>query len=254
MAFSFRGKSDDIPLLKTNLPVSTGPVEYEDDEASPVAPKTRATQAAPEPKPVAAPPVNVIPPADRRAAMNGLDSKEYRWASMGLLVLGLLAIFITVYLAVGHPTKTVTQHHHQVRVPLQASYILYGIALLVFCAFGAFGLYRHKRTIVAFSFILSGFALTLILGPYGFPPIVLGGWLMWRASRIQKYGTANAKEIAKVAATTGPTRRQPRERGRGRAAATPAAQVSETGRKAPTPSKRYTPKSAPRKKVPKPTA
>jgi hypothetical protein len=251
MAFSFRGKSDDIPLLKTNLPVSTGPVEFEDDDPA-EARKPRATQAAPEPKPVAAPPVNVIPPEERRAAMNGLDSKEYRWASMGLLVLGLLAIFITVYLAVGHPTKTVTQNHHQVRVPLQASYILYGIALLVFCAFGAFGLYRHKRTIVAFSFILSGFALTLILGPYGFPPIVLGGWLMWRASRIQKYGTANAKEIAKVAATSGPNRRQPRERGRGRAPA--PAPTRPTGNKTPTASKRYTPKSAPRKKVPKPTA
>jgi hypothetical protein len=250
MAFSFRGKSDELPLLKTNLPVSTGPAEYEDDDEP--APAPRAAPAAAKPTPVVAPPINVIPPEERRAAMNGLDSKEYRWASMGLLALGLVSIFITVYLVVGDPTKTVTQKHHQIHVPLSTSYILYGLALLAFCAFGAFGLYRHKRTIVAFSFILSGFALTLILGPYGFPPIVLGGWLMWRASRIQKYGTANAKEIAKVAAS-GPTR-VPRARGAGRSRTAPPPTVTASGKKPPTPSKRYTPKTAPRKKVPKPTA
>jgi hypothetical protein len=97
---------------------------------------------------------------------------------------------------------------------------------------------------VAFTFFILGFSFTLIFAPLGFALILLGGWLLLRAYRIQKFGTANAKMAAREAAT------RPPRRERKQAARTP---VKPTGHKPPTASKRYTPKAAPRKKVAKPT-
>jgi hypothetical protein len=253
MASFFRGKSDEIPLLKTNLPASTGPREVDDEEeptpraSSPRASTPRAAAAAPKSEPKNQPQIEVIPPGERRAAMNGLDAFEVRCSVIGLIVLSAAVVALTLFLAIDKPTHIVVVRHKNTVVPLSASFILYGVADIVFCAVGAFGLVRRKRTLLSFCFILSGFALTLNAGLLGFPPIFLGCWLMWRAYRIQKYGTANSKEVAIVARTTP---RQPR----GQRKAPPPPPTRPSGTKAPTASKRYTPKAAPRKKVPKPTA
>ena len=53
----------------------------------------------------------------------------------------------------------------------------------------------------AFDLFLIGFGFTLFIGLVGFVFILLGGWLMLRAWRINKYGTTNSKVIAKEAAT-----------------------------------------------------
>ena len=94
-----------------------------------------------------------------------------------------------------------------------------------------------------------GFAFTIFIGLAGFAFILLGGWLMLRAWRLSKYGTTDTKVIRRVAAT------QPRGRQRKEAAARSTSKTAggPAARKAPTASKRYTPKAPARKKIPKAT-
>jgi hypothetical protein len=190
---------------------------------------------------------DVLSPADRRAAMNGLDPTELKWSRAGIALAALIGLILVVYLAVDHPTRKVTQKIHGVShvrlVPVSDTYLLIGAIVLGFCLLGYEGLRRRKRTLVAFALFVDGFAFTLVFAPLGFALIVLGGWLMLRAYRIQKFGSANAKMAARQAAAR-PPRRQ-----RKQAAGTPA---KPSGYKPPTANKRYTPKAAPRKKVAKP--
>ena len=86
---------------------------------------------------------------------------------------------------------------------------LVGGLVLLFCVIALVALRLRKRTVVALSFMLNGLALTLILLPLGFALVLLGGWLMLRPSRINRYGTANSKAVA----------RQASERRRGRSGA-----------------------------------
>jgi hypothetical protein len=207
------------------------------------------------PRPKAAPaatpqgdPQDVLTPSERRKAMSGLDAMETKWSKAGLALAAVIGAVIVIYLAAWHPTKKVTEKVHGVThthlVPLSDTYLLVGAIVLAFCILGFEGLRRNRRTLVVFAFFIDGFALTLVFAPLGLALIVLGGWLMLRAYRIQKFGTANAKQAARVAAT------RPPRRERKQAARTPP---SPTGKKPPTANKRYTPKAAPRRKVVKPT-
>lgn len=181
-------------------------------------------------------------PAERRAAMSGLDANEVKWAKAGLLLATLIGGYLTYYLAAKHPTHSVKVNGHTKIVPLSASYeFVYG-AVLLFCLIGFIGLWKRKRTLVVFSIMISGFAITEFSPPIGFAFIVLGGWLLLRAYRLQRYGTANARGVARVAAT-----RPPKQKRKAAGAAKPGTP------KPPSASKRYTPKAAPRRKVSKPT-
>ena len=93
--------------------------------------------------------------------------------------------------------------------------------------------------------MISGFAITEFSAPIGFAFIVLGGWLLLRAYRLQRYGTANARGV-------GP-RLPPPARPNRSAKAAAAAAAKPVAPKPPSASKRYTPKAAPRRKVTKPT-
>ena len=194
------------------------------------------------------PPGPIVSPADRRAAMTSLDATETKWSKAGLAIAAFIGAIIVVYLAADHPTKKVTDKVHGVShthlVPLSDSYYLVGAIVLAFCVLGYVGLRRQRRTLVVFALFICGFAFTLVFAPLGLALIFLGGWLMLRAYRIQKFGTANAKLAAREAAARKP-RRERKEAAR--------APVTPTGHKPPTANKRYTPKAAPRKKVAKPT-
>jgi hypothetical protein len=191
---------------------------------------------------------DILSPADRKAAMSGLNATELKWSKAGIGLAALIGIIIVVYLAAYHPTRKVTQKVHGVShirlVPVSDTYLLLGAIVLAFCLLGYVGIRRRKRTMVAFALFVDGFAFTLIFAPLGFALILLGGWLMLRAYRIQKFGTPNAKVAARQAAAR-PPRRQ-----RKQAASTPA---KPSGYKPPSANKRYTPKAASRKKVAKPT-
>jgi hypothetical protein len=194
----------------------------------------------------------VLHPDERKPAMNGLDPLEVKWAVGGLLLSALFIVGIAVYIAINHTTTKAG--HHRVAVAPDA-YLIGGLVLL-FCVVGLIALRARRRTVVAFSFFIIGLALTIPLLPLGLGMVILGGWLMLRAFRINKYGTANAKAVAAEAA------KRPRGRDRNSSSRAGTSSKTKSGAKAsadpsvrrpPTASKRYTPKAPPRKKVPKPT-
>ena len=189
-------------------------------------------------------PPEVLPPEERKAAMSTMDPAEAKW-TLGALVLATVAgIAIPLYFIAQN--KVTKDGKNSIAVAPDAK--LLGGAILVLCAIGFVALWKRKRTLVAFDLFLIGFAFTLFVGLIGFGFILLGGFLMLRAWRINKYGTTNSKVIAREAAA------RPRGRQRKEAARTSAKTSSTPGaRKPPTASKRYTPKAPPRKKIPKAT-
>ncbi len=189
-------------------------------------------------------PATILPPEERKAAMSSLDPVETKW-SLGAFVLATVAgIAIPAFIIAEN--KVTKKGKNTIAVAPDAA--LLGGAILLLCVIGFLALWKRKRTLVAFDLFLVGFAFTLFIGLIGFAFILLGGWLMLRAWRLNKYGTTNAKAITKEAAA------RPRGRERKDAAKAGAKTTSSpAARKPPTASKRYTPKSPPRKKIPKPT-
>ncbi len=187
----------------------------------------------------------ILPQQDRKAAMSSLDPNEAKW-TLGALVLATVAgIAIPLYFIAEN--KVTKEGKNSIAVAPDAK--LLGGVILVLCAIGFAALWKRKRTLVAFDLFLLGFAFTLFVGLIGFAFILLGGFLMLRAWRLNKYGTTNSKVIAREAATRprGRQRKETTGKSTSKAASDPAL------RKAPTASKRYTPKAPTRKKIPKTT-
>jgi hypothetical protein len=209
---------------------------------------TRPTRTSPASGTPSEDPTQILSPSERRAAMSSLNPMEMKWSKAGLAIAAIIGAIIVLYLAIDHPTRKVTNKVHGVKhvhlVPVSDSYLLIGAIVVGFCLLGFEGIRRQRRTLVVFALFIDGFAFTLIFAPLGFALIILGGWLMLRAYRIQKFGTPTAKVAARQAAARPPRRERKR-----------AAQVAArpTAYKPPTANKRYTPKAAPRKKVAKPT-
>ena len=189
-------------------------------------------------------PGEIIPPEERKAVMSTLNPQEAKWSLAGLVVATVAGIAIPAYFIADN--KVTKAGKNTIAVAPDAK--LLGGLILVLCAIGFVSLWKGKRTLVTFAFFLIGFAFTIFLGPVGFAFILLGGWLMLRAWRINKYGTTNTKTIAREAAA------RPRGRERKATARSSSKATSSPGnRKPPTASKRYTPKAPPRKKIPKAT-
>ncbi len=189
-------------------------------------------------------PAKILPPEERKSAMTTLDPFEAKLSLWAFILAAAAAIGITAYTLASHK---VTKHGSQTITVGPDAILLYG-AVLLFCLGGLLALWKRKRTLVAFALFLVGFGFTISQTIFGFAFIALGGWLMLRAWRLNKYGTTNSKAIAREAAA----------RPRGRARKEVARSTSKTGagpaeRKPPTASKRYTPKAPARKKIPKPT-
>ncbi len=199
-------------------------------------------------------PQQVIPPEDRKAAMSGLDRTEHRLALGGLILATLAGIGVPLYVI--SQNRVHKAGNKSVLVGTDAWLLM--AAIILFCVIGFVALYKRKRTLVTFSLFLIGFGFTLFIGVAGFAFILLGGWLMLRAWRINKYGSTSAKVVAREAAAN---RKAGRESGGKRSSRTssrePARATKATSssgeRKPPTANKRYTPKAPPRKKIPKPT-
>ncbi len=119
--------------------------------------------------------------------------------------------------------------------------IIFG-AVLVFFAF------RAKRAGVA----VCGLFLGLALGTVGLPFLFLGGWLIIRALRLQKYGDATFAGSSRRAREKARAKRGDRttstSRGTARASARGASKNAAAKPSGPAPSKRYTPKQKPRKR------
>jgi hypothetical protein len=209
------------------------------------------------------------PSAVPREVIMGLDATERKVSFIGAFVAFALAgLFVphlvkNTYLTdTANPTKghacTAPFHwdaakslcvhvrltHPSYWVPQFALILLVGVSI-------GLSAWWKKRVGVAFS----GFLIGLALGTVGLPFLLLGGWLLVRALRLQRYGdpsffgsSRKAREAADarraVRGSTRPERpeRAAATRSRRRAAPEPAA------RTAPTPSKRYTPKKPVRKR------
>jgi len=188
----------------------------------------------------------ILPPEKRKAAMATLDATEQKWALGALILATVAGIVIPAYILA---TNKVTKHgKNSIAVAPDAA--LLGGAILLFCLIGFLTLWKRKRTFLTFDLFLIGFGFTLFVGLVGFVFIFLGGWLMLRAWRLNRYGTTNSKLISREAAA------QPRGRDRKQAARASSAKAKTAStsaeRRPPSASKRYTPKSPPRKKIPKP--
>ena len=188
----------------------------------------------------------ILPPEERKAVMSSLDPMEAKWALGAFILATVAGIAIPAYIIAEN--KVTKRGKNTIAVAPDAK--LLGAAILVLCVIGFLAWWKRKRTIVAFDLFLVGFAFTLFIGLAGFLFILLGGWLMLRAWRINKYGTTNSKVIAKEAAAR-PRGRERRDTAK--ATATGKSPVKAGERRPPTANKRYTPKAPPRKKVPKPT-
>jgi hypothetical protein len=178
--------------------------------------------------------------SERKAAMATIDDVERKWSMAGLVLSTIIAVVVLVIAVVEHKTAKVGGH---TKAYVSPDAILLLAAILLFNALGTYGLVKRKRTLLAFVFFIVGLALTIVNPILGFALVGLGGWLMIRAYRLQKYGTANAKQVARAAATR-PSRKQ-----RQQAAAAP---VKPTGHTPPKASKRYTPKAPSKKRITKP--
>src|SRR5581483_4410507 len=92
-------------------------------------------------------PDQIVPVADRKAAMAGLDPVETKWAKGGLILATILGGILTFYLASNHATRTEKVNGHNVQVPLSSSWLLLGAVILLFCALGFVALRRRRRTL-----------------------------------------------------------------------------------------------------------
>ena len=138
----------------------------------------------------------VLPVEERKAAMSGLDPMEAKWTLAALILATLAGLAIPAYFIAEN--KVTKAGKNTIAVAPDAK--LLGGVILVLCAIGFVALWKRKRTLVAFDLFLVGFAFTLFVGLIGFVFILLGGFLMLRAWRINKYGTTNSKLIAGEAA------------------------------------------------------
>ncbi len=190
---------------------------------------------------------DIVPASERKAVMTSLDSTEVKIGVGALLISFVFGIAIPTIYSLEH--KVTQRGKHSVTVAPDAW--LVGGAVAVLAVLGLVAVWRRKRTMVTFDLVLIGFAFTLFIGLVGFAFIFLGGWLFLRAWRLGRYGTTSGKVVARQTAE----RRAAKKGGTTTPKSTSRSKASSSApgeRKPPTASKRYTPKAAPKKKIPKP--
>jgi hypothetical protein len=203
---------------------------------------------SPAPKPGEAGEPDRVAPERRKEVMRSLDPQEVKLAFGAFALATIAGIAIPAYiLATDKITKA---GKHTIAVAPDAA--LLGGVIIVLCILGFLTLWKRKRTFVSFALFLIGFAFTLFIGLIGFVFILVGGWLMLRAWRINRYGTTDAKAIRQEVASR-PRGKAAASSSKGTSTARGKASSQPGARNTPTASKRYTPKSPTRKKIPKPT-
>lgn len=123
--------------------------------------------------------------------------------------------------------------HPSYWLPQFLEILIVGIAIIAFA-------WWRKRAGVAVGALFLGLAL----GTVGLPFLFLGGWLVIRALRLQKYGDATFRGSSAQAREMAKTRRQ-EKRAPNKAVKSKTTTASVA---TPSPSKRYTPKQQPRKR------
>jgi hypothetical protein len=115
--------------------------------------------------------------------------------------------------------------------------VILGLAVLAFA-------WWRKRAGVSVASLLMGLAL----GVVGLPFLFLGGWLVIRALRLQKYGDASFVGSSKAAREAAEQRRADKRAGVSRSSRADVVDAKSTVVTPPAASKRYTPKQRPRRR------
>lgn len=133
-------------------------------------------------------------------------------------------------------------------IHVPADFVPYFVLLLLAAGLVLFGTLRSRRTLVAFTSLLVGFLVANLLSPVvGILLVFFGGWLMLRAWRLQRYGTADAKQVRQVVRDRAAERRSERETKKATGGAASASPTTTAKSKVPA-SKRYTPKAQSRRR------
>jgi hypothetical protein len=194
-----------------------------------------------------------------RERMRTLDTTERKWgfgASGFVLVLSLLLVpsllHNTKVAATGKPNRTGCADIGDVwsvakktcyHVYHPSDFILEFTLLVVIGAVLLFAVWKSMRALTIFTALFIGLAAIFVgVVIVGFVALAYGGWLLTRSWRLQRFGAKDSKTVRKVAAE----RAEDRKEAKAAAKASPArAGVAKTSV---TQSKRYTPKSKPRRK------
>ncbi len=118
------------------------------------------------------------------------------------------------------------------------------LEILVVGLFLIFFAYRRKRAGVAFAALLLGLALGII----GLPFLFLGGWLVIRALRLQKYGDATFAGSSRRAREMAQAKKEGRAVSPSPSKVAKGTKATPTAPTPPAPSKRYTPKQRSRRR------
>jgi hypothetical protein len=197
---------------------------------------------------------------EKRAAILGLDSTERKvglYGSVLALVVALatqlggvlnpnLAVSQTLAPLKGHICSSAKLTYNKSsgkctgKLPYPLEHWVIGLVLLLAFALAMFVTVRiGRRGPLGFAALMTGFAFETQVGILGFPFIAAGGWLLMRAWKVQRYGSATGSKVNPTGEKRAPAARPSRP-----------SKPKKTKASAPTgpaPSKRYTPK-APRKK------
>ena len=188
--------------------------------------------------------------ADRQAMIRTVDPTERRYGLVAAVLSLVVGLFITFAVQLGvYPDTTAPTgkpkacpygyvdtaagkaFHCVLNTHTAVDWTRFAFLMILTAAI-VFSVYSRRRSILAATTLLAGMAYGLL----GLPFIALGGWLLVRAWRVQRFGTLNAREAASVAREH---RGQPRERRQRGSAAEPSTDLAP--RKPANASKRYTP-------------
>ena len=136
--------------------------------------------------------------------------------------------------------KVCTYHH----LTHPSDWVLQFLEIFVLGLGVLFFAWRRKRAGVSVASLLMGLALGVI----GLPFLFLGGWLVIRALRLQKYGDASFVGSSKAAREAADQRRADKRAGVTRPKRGDVVDAKSTVVTPPAASKRYTPKQRPRRR------
>jgi hypothetical protein len=174
-----------------------------------------------------------MPTSQLTSLMRKLDDKE-RMIAFGAAPLGaVLAIVLTV-ITLSHNPALHHKGHESAGIIIADGGV--GVAFALFVLVMA---WFRRRSLTAFALLFLGYSLGLI--GIGIPFLFLGGYLLFRAWKVQKVLTSRGVSTRPQRRTPDRTQRDPKSRRDSQAKTTSAR---------PTASKRYTPPKPPPKRPP----
>jgi hypothetical protein len=193
-----------------------------------------------------------------RERMRTLDPTERKWG-FGVAGLALVFSLLVIPSLLHNTTRAVSQTFNRAKCLREgdvwsattktcsklyhpADFVLVFVLLIVVGCVLLFAVWRSMRALTIFTAIFVGLAATLVTGVIGIAAIGYGAWLLMRSWRLQRYGAKDSKTVRRVATERADERREAKR------AAKQSPSGSVPSKTSVTPSKRYTPKSKPRRK------